>query len=210
MEKKISEILAPMSFSEKVRYLWQYYRLHFFVTIAILLIAGTTINSIADRKDIVLNVVLMGAMVDTEKVGELDDQLDIELLSEEEVKSSDVSFRFIKFKSGSLDQESSIGMQKMAAEITSKSIDVLIVSKVLFDQFSNDGQVLPLEELDGFDMKRFEEDQLLKSSEGKIIGISISNMKMFDEVVYDEDLIMCIPANVQNLDRTSQFFEIVK
>ena len=208
-KKKLSEILAPMSTKEKVSYLWHYYRLHAIGTIVAIFIIVSLVSTGMGKKDIVLNVVLMGAMVNTDNLALLDDQVTPQILSEEEMESFDISFRHISHNSESMTSETAMGLQKMAAEISSKSIDVFIVNKDLFTQMSNDGQLLPLEELEGFDKNAFEEDQLLISSEGKIDGISTSKLKMFEDIIYNEELIISIPMNFQNTEETSEFFQLL-
>jgi ABC-type glycerol-3-phosphate transport system substrate-binding protein len=164
-----------------------------------------------NRQEVVLNVVIMGSMVNTDNLTLLDDELTKELLSKEEADSTDVSVRFINFSSDSMSPDTAMGVQKMAAELSAKSIDVFIINKDLFTDMSSDGQLLSLEELEGFDKNVFAEEQLYTSGEGKINGISTLNLKMFDEIIYnEEELIIAVPMNFQNKDKTSEFFKLVK
>ncbi|MBD8068635.1 hypothetical protein [Bacillus sp. PS06] len=211
MKKKLSEILAPMSFSEKRAYLWEYYKIHLLVSIVIIALIIATATSFGDKKDVVLNLVVMGESVDSLSLESLKETMNSELLTEDESKDYTVSVRSIQYSSGQMDMHSSVGLQKMAAEVATKSIDIFVVEKALFEQLNNDGQLLPFEEISGIDLSSFNESELYSSAlkEDQVIGFNPAGMKIFENVIYNDDFVLCIPGNTENLQRISQFFEII-
>lgn len=212
MKKKLGEILAPMTFSEKISYLWEYYKIHFIVTIVVLIFIGTSIASFAGKKEIVLNIVVMGEMINSERIQTLQDELNVELLDESELDDKQISLRYIHYSSTQMDQQSHVGIQKMAAEMTSKSIDLFILDKTLFDQFSREGSLVSLSDFAEFDMNAFEKNDLYFSpvNDGQVDGVNISVFERFMDIDINGDKILCIPLNAQNIEMISQFFEKVQ
>ncbi|WP_078544530.1 hypothetical protein [Litchfieldia alkalitelluris] len=210
MKKKLSDILAPMSFTEKISYLWEYYRIHFIASIVILIVLVTTISSIIEKKDIVLNIVVMGQMVDSEKLQSLQNSVNVELVNEEDRNSSEVSVRHIQYSSTQMDQQASVGLQKMAAEMSSKAIDIFVVDKALFEQINSQGQLLNLEDIQGVELSSIDESHLYLSAqqEGQVVGIDSTAMNIFSDVTTGGEFVLCIPANAQNMEKISQFFEV--
>ncbi len=71
----IKEILAPMSQKERMAYIWDYYRFHIIGTIVAIILLISLISSFDEKKEVYLNLTIVGNGVDLEGVDQLQEQL---------------------------------------------------------------------------------------------------------------------------------------
>lgn len=198
MKKSLKEILAPMSKEERIQYIWHYYKFHILGVIALIIVAIVTINSINNKKDIAINVMIVGEMIDTEKVSDMRQALNEELLDLEEQESSEVSLQAVTVSAEGFDPQMQAGLQKMMAELSAGYIDVLYIDKSFFDQMNTDGQLLDIQQLYGDQSLPLSDEYLYFAEDQKTItGINIAEIKPLKNVIYDDNIIMCIPANTK-------------
>ncbi|WHY02849.1 hypothetical protein [Neobacillus sp. DY30] len=199
MKQNLKAILAPMSPRQRLEYIWDYYKFHIIGTIAAIILLISFISSIGDKKEIILNMTIIGQGVNPEGVSQLQEQLTNKLVQDKGNK--EVFVQFLTYNKDSMDQASQAAIQKMSAEITLGAIDLLIVEKELFDEISSQpSSLVALNDIKGT-------DNLLKSDD-KVYGISASDINLLTPLELDENKILCVPGTTKNLKNINKFFTL--
>lgn len=189
-----------MSPKERIAYIWDYYKFHIIGTIAAIILLISFISSIGEKKEVVLNMTIIGQGVNAEGVVELQEQLTNKLVQAK--ADEEVSVQHLTYSKSSMDQASRAGIQKMSAEITLGAIDLLIVEKDLFKEISSQSSSLvALNDFKGI-------DNLLPSEE-KVYGISTSDIPLLAPLELDENKVLCVPSTSKNLKNINKFFTLV-
>ncbi len=189
-----------MSPKERMAYIWDYYKFHIIGTIAAIILLISFISSIGEKKEVVLNMTIIGQGVNTEGVVELQEQLTNKLVQDK--ADEEVSIQHLTYNKSSMDQASRAGIQKMSAEITLGAIDIMIVEKDLFEEISSQpSSLLALNDFQGI-------DKLITSDE-KVYGLSTSDIKLLSPLGLDENKVLCVPSTTKNLKNINKFFTLV-
>lgn len=189
-----------MSPKERIAYIWDYYKFHIIGAIAAIILLISFISSIGEKKEVVLNMTIIGQGVNTEGVVELQEQLTNKLLQDK--ADEEVSVQYLTYSKSSMDQASRAGIQKMSAEITLGAIDIMIVEKDLFEEISSQPSSLAaLNDFKGIDN--------LLTSEEKVYGISTSDIKLLASLELDENKVLCVPSTSKNVKNINKFFTLV-
>lgn len=209
MKTNIKETLESMTPRGKIFYIWQYYKVHIIGTIATLIILVSIVHSLLDKKEIILNMTLVGQMIDTQAIYDLEEKLNTDIVSDK--TEEEVNVQYVKYSKTSLNQASMIGIQKITAELTAGSIDLLVVEKELFNELLMEEQLVPLNNFKGFngiDLQKHD-PYYSNTSKEEIYGVSTSEVKSLSAIDFDENKILCIPANTNNHDTISKFFTLI-
>jgi hypothetical protein len=198
MKQNIKAILAPMSPKERIAYIWDYYKFHIIGTIVAIILLISFMSSIGGKKEVVLNMTIIGQGVNTEGVVQLQEQLTNKLVQDAD---EEVSVQHLSYNKSSMDEASRAGIQKMAAEISLGSIDLMIVEKELFEEISSQNALLALNDFKGT-------NKLLPSDE-KVYGISTSDIKLLAPLALDENKVLCVPSTAKNLKKINEFFTLI-
>lgn len=200
MKQNIKAILAPMSPKEKMAYIWDYYKFHIIGSIAAIILLISFISSIGDKKEVVLNMTIIGQGINTEGVVQLQEQLTNKLVQDK--TNEEISVQHLTYNKSSMDEASRAGIQKLSAEITLGSIDLMIVEKELFEEFlSQQSSLLALNDFKG-------SNKLLETDE-KVYGISTSDIKLLAPLDLDENKVLCVPSTTKNLKKINEFFTLI-
>jgi hypothetical protein len=198
MKQNIKAILAPMSPKERIAYIWDYYKFHIIGTIVAIILLISFMSSIGGKKEVVLNMTIIGQGVNTEGVVQLQEQLTNKLVQDAD---EEVSVQHLSYNKSSMDEASRAGIQKMAAEISLGSIDLMIVEKELFEEISSQNALLALNDFKGT-------NKLLPSDE-KVYGMSTSDIKLLAPLALDENKVLCVPSTAKNLKKINEFFTLI-
>ncbi|MFB3159740.1 hypothetical protein ABLO26_00035 [Neobacillus sp. 179-J 1A1 HS] len=199
MKQNIKAILAPMSPKERIAYIWDYYKFHIIGTIVAIILLLSLISSIGEKKEVVLNMTIIGQGVNPEGVVQLQEQLTNKLVQDK--GDEEVSVQHLTYNKTSMDEASRAGIQKMSAEISLGAIDVMIVEKELFEEISSQNALLALNEFKGA-------KKLLPSDE-KVYGISTSDIQLLAPLALDENEMLCVPSTTKNLQKINEFFTLI-
>lgn len=205
MNKSIKKVLLPMSPQKRIEYIWHYYKIHIMVGISVIILIMFSINSVVDKKEVALSITILGQKVDTAGVYDLEAYLNVKLLSED--KDTEINIQYVKYDHTSMDGE--FGLQRVLADITAGFIDVLIVDKHLFKQFSDEQQLLPINSIKGYEKIDLEKNKPYYSGD-QITGISTSEMNLLNSIDFDGEKVICIPANVNNVELFPELFGLLK
>lgn len=173
------------------------------VGISVIILIMFTTNSVFDKKEVALSITILGQRVDTEGVYELEEYLNDELLSGD--KENEINIQYVRYDHTSLDGK--FGLQRVLADITAGFIDVLIVDKHLFNELSYEQQLLPINSIKGYETLDLEKNTPYYSGD-RIDGVSNSKIKLLKAIDYDEEKVICIPANAKNVEFISKLFEL--
>jgi hypothetical protein len=199
MKQNIKAILAPMSPKERIAYIWDYYKFHIIGTIVAIILLISFMSSIGGKKEVVLNMTIIGQGVNTEGVVQLQEQLTNKIVQDK--ADEEVSVQHLTYNKSSMDEASRAGIQKMAAEISLGSIDLMIVDKELFEEISSQNALLALNDFKGT-------NKLLPSDE-KVYGMSTSDIKLMAPLALDENKVLCVPSTAKNLKKINEFFTLI-
>lgn len=210
MKKPLREILAGMTFQEKISYIWEYYK-YFIIGIGLFLILLIyTIVSVMNQKDDVLNIILITRYADTEQIKALRETLTENLLTEEEQESSRIIIQPI---SPGTDIQAGMERQKFVAELTAGVVDVIIADTEFFEQLNFKDQLLALQKFDEFSELNIPEDKFYRASdnENDITGIDVTDIPLFEGLFYEEgERIFCSPSNTKNTRYIFRFIEFLE
>jgi len=199
--------------SEKMKYIWDYYKFFIIGSIALVFLVSYSINSVLSKKVNVLNIVMLTGMVEPDDIETLRQTLLLELLTEEEQEKSDILIQNMKTSSdNTIDVQAGMNIQKMVAELSSGGIDIFIVEREFFNQMNAENQLLSIQQLSGLTSLPYPEDQLFYSEENgeEVTGIHVSAIGLLDKVLmYDKDKILCVPANAKNIEFVSKFLQFI-
>jgi hypothetical protein len=157
------------------------------------------ISSIGEKKEVVLNMTIIGQGVNPEGVVQLQEQLTNKLVQDK--GDEEVSVQHLTYNKTSMDEASRAGIQKMSAEISLGAIDVMIVEKELFEEISSQNALLALNDFKGA-------NKLLPSDE-KVYGISTSDIQLLAPLALDENEVLCVPRTTKNLKKINEFFTLI-
>lgn len=188
-----------MSPKERIAYIWDYYKFHIIGTIVAIILLLSLISSIGEKKEVVLNMTIIGQGVNPEGVVQLQEQLTNKLVQDK--GDEEVSVQHLTYNKTSMDEASRAGIQKMSAEISLGAIDVMIVEKELFEEISSQNALLALNEFKGA-------NKLLPSDE-KVYGISTSDIQLLAPLALDENEMLCVPSTTKNLKKINEFFTFI-
>ena len=165
------------------------------------------INSVLEKKEVVLNITMLGERVDSNGVILLEKQLVNSVVKDKSKEK--VTIQNLKYEKESLHEASRMGLQKVAADITAGFIDILIIDKEIFDELSKGQQLKPLSNITGINHLGIVNHTPYYSSDEKIYGIGISKIDLLSSVDFDGEKVLCIPANAKNVKSISEFFTVI-
>ncbi|MCR2820942.1 hypothetical protein [Lederbergia panacisoli] len=209
VKKTLKEILSDMSTSEKAKYIWEYYKLFIIGGIVLVILVASMVHSIATKKEVVLNVVIMAGIYDPEYKDKFQETLYQDFLTDEERDKSNIVIQTLKSSSDALDMQVGVDMQKMAAELSAGYIDFFIVDKDFYDNMNDQNQLMSFQKTSGITEWPIQEEQLYFSKENKeeITGINISAFPILKGIVPNEEKVICVPANAKNTEYISRFLQ---
>lgn len=189
-----------MSTKERFAYIWDYYKFHIIGSITAIILLILLISSIDEKKEAYLNITILGNGVNPEGIAQLQEQLTNELVKDK--ADEEVFIETLSYDKSSPDAASRAGVQKMVAQITTGSIDLLIVDKELFEEISSQqNSLLAINDLKGTG-KRL-------PSNKEVYGISTSDINLLAPLKLDENKVLCIPSNTKNLEQIYELFSLI-
>lgn len=189
-----------MSTKERFAYIWDYYKFHIIGSITAIILLILLISSIDEKKEAYLNITILGNGVNPEGIAQLQGHLTNELVKDK--ADEEVFIETLSYDKSSPDAASRAGVQKMVAQITTGSIDLLIVDKELFEEISSQqNSLLAINDLKGTGKR-------LPSNE-EVYGISTSDINLLVPLKLDENKVLCIPSNTKKLEQINELFSLI-
>ncbi|MCJ7841727.1 hypothetical protein MUB24_12630 [Lederbergia sp. NSJ-179] len=210
MKRPLREILSEMSTKEKMNYIWEYYKYFIIGFIVLVIFIVYTVYSIANKKEDILNIVLITDYASPEQVEQVKENLYHNFLTDEERDTSNIIIQTLRLKSE--DMQAGVEMQKLAAQLSAGDIDFFIADQDFFEQMNQEGQLLSFQELEGIDDLPFQKEQLFYADDNdqKVTGVNISSNPVFQDLIQkEEEKILFIPINVKNKEVISRFVQFL-
>lgn len=211
--QKEKKKLKGMTFTKKVEYIWDYYKIHIISTLTFLLFAGSIGNSVYQniKYEEILSCVIINNSLSEEN-------RDYIYNGFSEFYGLDVESETLMFDDGmyiNLDtpnESTYASTQKFAAMVAAKSIDTLITDPSVFDNYADEGTFYDLSTLLPKDLYTQVEDFLYyaKDEEGneKPFGLNLSSSHLTkDAGLYIEPPILGVIINSQNTNVAIEFIK---
>ncbi|WP_318614774.1 hypothetical protein [Sporosarcina sp. YIM B06819] len=200
--KKLKEQLQSLTFKQKLEHIIEYYSFHVIGAIVIAFFLVMAIITFTNQPIEILSVRVVKADITSEQTKGLQIELEKSLIKNDKEM---LSIRAINMSDVSNNPDSLLTIQKLAAEIAGKEVDVLLVDKDVFQQFNEDGNLYDLSNFHVFDDWKTRKYPSVKDP-GTITGIDVSNVPYLSSIVTkSEPLLFVVMANTERLDKVKEF-----
>lgn len=206
--EKLRERLKPLTLKGKIEYLIEYYSFHMIALIVIIFFLIMGFNTFTDQPKEILAVRVVGPDINEEQTHGLQNELESLFIDSKRSQKEEISVISIDTSDASGNSEKLAKIQKLAAEIAAKEVDVLLVDEETFHQFNEDGNLYDLSSVNG--IKDWKETKY-SSSNAAITGIDISNVSHFSSLIEtNKPLVFAVLANTERIDEVKRFVHILK
>ncbi|GMQ62924.1 hypothetical protein [Vallitalea maricola] len=210
MKKSNKAKFKELTRKEKVEYIWEYYKLHFFAGILVLIIVGSFLNIwvFNPPPKSAVSVNFVGSSIFADNTEPLEKELN-PIIVTEEMGNKKVFFNTYIF--GIEDPQMQMATQtKFVANISARELDVLILDKEQFDSLVLQGSMLPLDQVFSEDELNNLNDRLLKSkseedTNEQIYGIDVTdNEKIKTVMVGDSEKVIGVVSNTLKIEESKK------
>lgn len=210
MKKSNKAKFKELKRKEKVEYIWEYYRLHIFAGIFVLIVIGSFLNIwvFNPPPKSAVSVNFVGSSIFADNTEPLEKELN-PIIVTEEMGNKKVFINTYIF--GMKDPQMQMATQtKFIANISARELDVLILDKEQFDSLVLQGSMLPLDQVFSEDELGKLTDRLLKGkseedTNEQIYGIDITdNEKIKTVMVGDSDIVIGVVSNTLKIEESKK------
>ncbi len=221
--KEESIKLKEMTFSEKMEYIWEYYKVQIIITVALVFFSISMIKLVYNNikyEEVFHCAIVNSLLSDTEEkylqkgFGEY-----LEIDKEHDTLTFDSSYMFfwddISYSSSDVTYSSRM---KVAAALGARNLDIFVADKTYIEAGAPESQFYDLSEVLPEDLYALVEDRLFytKDEDGieRPFAIDIAGTHLDENVFYQEPPYLAIVSNTLNLDSAIEFvkyaFEVEK
>lgn len=217
IKKEKEKIKAFPTKKEKFEYIWEYYKLPFFVTLCIIFIIASLISScVKNNYKIALSITYVNlSSVDVaEETHKLEDTVNTLLGVDGKAEKCVVNPYFI-INPEVYSDDAMVSQTKITAMVSIREMDCYLCDEVFMNAYSNSDFFLRLDEALPDDLLKKVKDRLLyfKDPDGNDIatGIDLSGLPFMTDylAVNKEKPIFSIVQNSPNIDNAFTFLEYV-
>jgi len=205
--------LKQMTFKEKVAYIWEYYKYIIIgFAVAILIIASLLNSFINPKPTHVLYIMWNSGFVTMEQTDNLASVLERQLV--EDGNNEDVVVSHFPFNISDA-QSMVVEVQRTAAMIAARMIDMFVVNTDLFEFYTASGYFMPLESVledirernpavysrieEHLVYGRFQVDET--SQEERVLGIHIGKSPLLMRLGFvEQNIFICVALNTDRID----------
>ncbi|QUH30512.1 hypothetical protein [Vallitalea guaymasensis] len=210
MKKSNKAKFKELTRKEKVEYIWEYYKLHIFAGIFVLIVIGSFLNIwvFNPPPKSAVSVNFVGSSIFADNTEPLEKELN-PIIVTEEMGNKKVFINTYIF--GMKDPQMQMATQtKFIANISARELDVLILDKEQFDSLVLQGSMLPLDQVFSEDELGKLTDRLLKGkseedTNEQIYGIDITDIEKIKTVmVGDSDIVIGVVSNTLKIEESKK------
>ena len=198
------EKLSKMNFKEKLAYIWEYYKAVIFGIIAVIFIIGTIVNIHENAKYYDLVSIAVVDYAGLQDVSPFEEDLKEALGTGDKYEkvSIDTSYSFGE----NLENADYNTLMKFTAVIAAQSMDVLICSQAVYDNYSKDDYFLDLSTL--FDEATCEKYGIKAGD----TCLDISKLKKYQDMglTYYVPCYLTVLVNTKNADNAAKLIEYLE
>lgn len=206
---KVKELFAAMSTAEKAKYIWEYYRYYLFAFLIVFIVAIFLVNDYSPKKDSALSILVLGDLVDSKEIENIQQKLNEGILSEEERKTHEVSIQVIPYAPDAADLNVVMAaLQRVTGEISTGELDVLFIDKEQFEIMNGEQYFYSLDKLIDRELPVGKEF-MYYDSKNQATGIDAQALPLFNEAIDDPDVVMGVIVNTQRTENIEKVFNIL-
>jgi len=205
---QVAEMVKKMSPKEKRAYIWEYYKIHIIGGLILVLFIVITLHSMLTKQNEYYNITYIGNYIGQSNLDTAKNKINKTVLNND--KKNVVTLGSVFNDKNSLNSNPQT-LEKLAAQITAKDIDIAIVNKKFFDSNFSSGIFYNLESLNDFSsLKKSNYKFLTKTKSGHLgtYGIYIENSNVLNSLLSknDDNILVVISTS----DRKSKAVKIIK
>lgn len=206
-EISIKEKFKTLSLKKKIEFIYDYYKLPIAFILLGIIIISYLLFSIATKQDTYCNITYYGSSATPEKLSNIEDSLNKNILSNNKKSSIFIDSIFVNQNSNYGDDPTST--QAFAVKLAANEIDILLVNKNYFNYLANNNMLLDLNLLDGFNSLNLNENDLIidkdNSNTEHLYGIKTKNLNLLKNSIPNLDnTILAIAISSQRQEEALQ------
>lgn len=211
----VKEKVKNMTTKQKIGYYVYYYKFHALIVVVIAAIVISSIVSAYQSKKPVLNVTLMGSYVNYDKKDQVSDKVNKALVTASERKKKEILINFLSKSDKQDEQMDAIMVQKIAAEVDSKSLDILVLDNEHFNSYAKQGMFKKLTSISKFKNLDIKDSDLVKYQDAKtnkeeVYGINADSIPGIKATGFDTNgKVLCIISNSKNVSTALRFIDFM-
>lgn len=144
---EVTKIVKSMSFKEKRAYIWDYYKIHIFAILIVIALIASFIYSMSTKQQEYYNITYVGNYISENNLSSMKNNINKAILNNDNKKIITLDSVFTDKQSLSSNPQA---LEKLAAKITAKDIDIAIVNRKFFESYFSSGIFFNLQSLNGF------------------------------------------------------------
>ncbi|MCT4687801.1 hypothetical protein [Vallitalea sp.] len=210
MKKSNKAKFKELTRKEKVEYIWEYYKIHIFASILVMIIVGSFLNIwvFNPPPKSAVSVNFVGSSIVSDNTESLEKELN-PIIVTEEMGNKKVFFN--TFVYGIENPQIQMATQtKFVANISARELDVLILDKEQYNFLLLQGSMIPLDKVFSEDELNKLTDRLIKGkseedTNEQIYGINVTdNEKIKTVMVGDSEKIMGVVSNTLKIEESKK------
>ncbi len=215
--------LKEMTFGEKMEYIWEYYKVHIIITVALVFFIVSMIKIVYNniKYEEVFHCAIVNSLLSGTEENYLKEGFGeyLEIDEEHDTLTFDSSYMFfwddISYNTSDTTYSSRM---KVAATLASQTLDIFVADKTYIESGAPELQFYDLSEVLPEDLYALVEDRLFyakdESGVERPFAIDITGTHLDEEVFYQEPPYLAIVSNTLRLDYAIEFvkyaFEVEK
>jgi hypothetical protein len=185
-----------MNFTERIEYIWAYYKLHIlFALCSILLLSFTASSFLSSKNDITVNIMVVDNGKKTEEF--------VDLLMDINEESVDYQYKvdYVIHSGGKMEDQSYEQVQKLIANLATGLVDIMIVDQDLYVELKKQEAYLPIKEV--LSLKTENNDLEIDD----LYGIKTTDIAALKVVKSLKDKVICFPVKSQKKEFSRKFIK---
>ncbi|WP_234122789.1 hypothetical protein [Clostridium hydrogenum] len=200
---EVTEMIKKMSFKEKVSYIWDYYKIHIIIGLALIIGITSFVHGQIVKPKAYYNISYIGDYINPNYCSLIQKDLNKTILNNDKKNSISVDSIFIDKNSI---QQNPYALQKLAARISAKDLDFAIVNKKFFDTNFSSGMFYNLQSLKGFSSLSKDNYEFITKTNSSghlgVYGISAKNSTVLNKLHFpNNDNMLVVISSSERKDK---------
>lgn len=200
---EVTQMIKKMSFKEKVLYIWDYYKLHIIIGLALIIGITSFVHSQVTKPKNYCNISYIGSYINPNYCSLIQKDLNKTILNNDNKNTISVDSVFTDKNSL---QQNPYAFQKLAARVSAKDLDLAIVNKKIFDTNFSSGMFYNLQSLKGFSSLSKENYEFITKTNSSghlgIYGISVKNSTILNKLHFpNNDNMLVVISSSERKDK---------
>lgn len=172
---------SKMTKKQKREYIWDYYKLPIIGGIIIISIVVSIVNSMVNGERYAFNLTVIGGYLDTEKSGEIGDDITKLLYQGDDRTLAGVDYYSLMPDQNNVPQLDYNMAQKFMAKVAAKQIDVIVLPEEMYKSYLEEDFFLDLTKVSGLNLL---DSKLAQNDEG-VFGVYLDSNDFYNIEEYE-------------------------